>query len=243
MKNKGILFLFSLFFQKIKYYLFSLFYLSICFIKIKNLKTKNLDELVDFVFNDCRGYLKPMQIRSEIVAFLRFSVRQLADKPKIIMEIGTARGGTLFLFSRIFPKNSFIISLDLPGGEFGAGYPWWEIPLYKSFSKDKQIHLIRVDSHKIKTLEKVKNILGDRKIDLLFIDGDHTYRGVKKDFQFYNPLVRKGGIIAFHDIVQHPLGSKCQMVRFWSEIKKRYDYKEFVEDWQQNWAGIGVIKK
>jgi hypothetical protein len=38
----------------------------------------------------------------------------------------------------------------------------------------------------------------------LFIDGDHTYEGVRRDFEMYSPLVRKGGIIAFHDIYPGP---------------------------------------
>jgi len=40
--------------------------------------------------------------------------------------------------------------------------------------------------------------------DFLFIDGDHTYEGVEGDFEMYSPLVRRGGIIAFHDIVPGP---------------------------------------
>ena len=63
---------------------------------------------------------------------------------------------------------------------------------------------MRANSHNLDTLNKVKRILADRPIDLLFIDGDHTYVGVKMDFEMYRPLVRKGGIIAFHDIVPHP---------------------------------------
>jgi predicted O-methyltransferase YrrM len=43
--------------------------------------------------------------------------------------------------------------------------------------------------------------LKDNKVDFLFIDADHSYEGVKKDFEMYSPLVRKGGIIAFHDII------------------------------------------
>lgn len=35
--------------------------------------------------------------------------------------------------------------------------------------------------------------------DLLFIDADHTYEGVARDFTRYSPLVSPGGIIAFHD--------------------------------------------
>jgi hypothetical protein len=34
---------------------------------------------------------------------------------------------------------------------------------------------------------------------LLFIDGDHRYEGVRRDFEMYSPLVGAGGLIAFHD--------------------------------------------
>jgi predicted O-methyltransferase YrrM len=59
----------------------------------------------------------------------------------------------------------------------------------------------------LKTLEEVKRILGGEKADFLFIDGDYTYEGVKRDLM-YSPLVREGGIIAFHDICPHPPETK-----------------------------------
>ena len=46
-----------------------------------------------------------------------------------------------------------------------------------------------------------KNFLTASRSDFLFIDGDHTVEGVTKDFLLYRPLVRKGGVIAFHDIL------------------------------------------
>jgi predicted O-methyltransferase YrrM len=61
--------------------------------------------------------------------------------------------------------------------------------------------LIQGDSHSIETLRKIEGILKGRKVDFLFIDADHSYEGVKKDFEMYSPLVRKGGIIAFYDII------------------------------------------
>ncbi len=84
--------------------------------------------------------------------------------------------------------------------------------------------------------------MGDKKIDFLFIDGDHTYDGVKKDFNLYKQLVKKGGIIALHDIANHPKESNCRVDKFWNEIKEKYKYKEFIENKNQKWAGIGVIK-
>ncbi len=236
-KNEGM---FSLIKRGFKHYIFSFLCFPFCFFRIKDLKSKSLAKSMDFVFNGCYGYLAPMQVKSEITSLLNF-VKNI--KPKTMMEIGTAKGGTLFLFSKIIPEDSLIISLDLPKGSFGGGYPHWKIPLYKSFAKDKQIiNLVRENSHNINTLQKIKSILGDRKLDFLFIDGDHTYNGVKRDFELYGQLVRKGGIIAFHDIAPHPLETKCEVGKFWNEIKKKYKYEEFVENWKQNWAGIGLIK-
>jgi len=72
---------------------------------------------------------------------------------------GTAGGGTLFLFTRVADPEAKIISIDLPGGPFGGGYPRWKIPLYKSFSRGRQkIYLLRRDSHDPRTLEEVRRI-------------------------------------------------------------------------------------
>ncbi|MEM2105965.1 MAG: class I SAM-dependent methyltransferase [Candidatus Bathyarchaeia archaeon] len=136
-----------------------------------------------------------------------------------------------------------MISIDLPGGSFGGGYSAWRIPLYKLFTRyaTQTIHLLRADSHDPKTFEEVRGILGDMPLDFLFIDGDHTYEGVKKDFEMYSPLVRKGGIVAFHDIVEHPPETGCEVSKFWNEIKQSYKRLEIVKSWNQNWAGVGVL--
>ena len=155
-------------------------------------------------------------------------------------QIGTASGGTLFLFSNITQAKK-IVSIDLPSGLFGGGYPRWKIPLFKSFSKRNTISLLRADSHSEETALKLKKILNGSKIDFLFIDGDHTYEGVKKDFEIYSPLVKEGGIIAFHDIAQHDPVSVCHVDRFWSEVKQHYTNKEIIENKNQKWAGIGVL--
>ena len=87
----------------------------------------------------------------------------------------------------------------------------------------------------------MESILAGRKFDVLFIDGDHTYEGVKADFENYSKFARPGGLIAFHDIVPHPPETKCEVSKFWSEIKDSYTYLEIVKNWRQNWAGIGII--
>jgi predicted O-methyltransferase YrrM len=68
-----------------------------------------------------------------------------------------------------------------------------------------------------------------------------TYEGVKKDFEMYSPLVRKGGVIAFHEVAEDPTKSKCEVNKFWNEIKCNYRFSEFVNDWNQGTYGIGII--
>ncbi|MBS7648481.1 class I SAM-dependent methyltransferase [Candidatus Bathyarchaeota archaeon] len=163
-------------------------------------------------------------------------------KPKTVVEIGTAGGGTLFIFCRLASDDATIISIDLPGGPFGGGYPRRRIPLYKAFARhDQKLFLLQEDSHNLKTLHKVKKILDEDKLDFLFLDGDHRYEGVKKDFEMYGPLVRRGGIIAFHDIVQGPPEKVGGVPKFWREIKLNYEYREIVKDWKQGGYGVGVI--
>lgn len=210
-------------------------------IKMFNTKHYSLDTRVDFSLNSLAWLLKPFQVRDEILELLKI-LNEI--KPEVILEIGTANGGTLFLFSHIASKDALIISVDLPGGMFGGGYSAWKIPLYKSFALPGQkIHLIRADSHTQSTLEKVKSILNGRKVDFLFIDGDHTYNGVKKDFKMYEPLVKNNGLIAFHDIVPGPRENVGGVPEFWQEIREWNETWEIVKDWNQGGCGIGLIDK
>ena len=191
----------------------------------------------------------PWQERAEIRSLL---VAAAAIEPQTVLEIGTSNGGSLSLFARIVTKNALIVSVDLPHGKFGGGYPRWRGWLYRSFAVENQhIRLLRADSHRSETLAAVQTMLGSRPVDVLFIDGDHTYEGVKRDFEMYGPLVRRGGMIAFHDIV--PTGSRGPKPRnedslqggdvpqFWAEIRNLHDVTEFVDDWDSGRFGIGLI--
>jgi predicted O-methyltransferase YrrM len=210
-------------------------------VKLNKTNFDSLDDLVDFCFHGIRELIKPQQSRVEIMELLKNLNRR---KPKVLIEIGTAAGGTLFLFCRVAAENATIISIDFPDARFGGGYPWWRIPLYKGFRLPKQkLHLIRADSHNIKTLEKVKHILADRKADFIFIDGDHSYEGVKKDFEMFSPLVKQDGMITFHDIVVHPAETGCEVNRFWNDLgHDRYIKREIVLDENQGQCGIGILE-
>ena len=84
-------------------------------------KINDIDGALEFAFSFqyLAFTLRTAQIKYEINKLLEI----LNDlNPRIILEIGTAGGGTLFLFTRIAHPEATIISVDLPGGPFGGGY-------------------------------------------------------------------------------------------------------------------------
>jgi len=83
--------------------------------------------------------------------------------------------------------------------------------------------------------KQVKEITNS--LDFLFIDGNHMYEFVKMDFEMYSPLVRKGGIIAFHDIAENEEGG---VFNLWNSLKTNYKYKEILHSDKKE-KGIGVL--
>ncbi len=116
-----------------------------------------------------------------------------------------------------------------------------KIPFYESLVLPRQkLYIIKGDSHAQSTLERITHIIRGNKIDFLFIDGDHTYEGLKRDFEMYSPLIGKCGIIGFHDIKLYDPLAGCEVKKFWDEIKKEYKYLEIIEK-ESPWGGIGLI--
>jgi len=167
-------------------------------------------------------------------------------KLRTIVEIGTQKGGTLYAWCKVAEPDALIVSIDLPGGPFGGGYSLKDMKRFRTYKrKNQKIYFIRKDSHKKITKDQLIRKLKRRKIDFLFIDGDHRYAGVKKDWTLYAPLMKRNGLIVFHDILFHPKMPKCKVDRLWNEIKRKYQNREFIDKYDDRgwgqWGGIGVI--
>lgn len=165
---------------------------------------------------------------------------------KTVLEIGTCKGGTLWFWHHL-PNNNTVVSVDMPNGEFGGGPTSDDRDKILNWVSDKQnTILVTGDSHKEETLTEVKEALAGELADILFIDGDHTYEGVKKDFEMYSPLVKNGGLIVLHDIVDHSESNPaCQVEKFWQELTTTiYPMGIFwaIIDPARCWAGIGVMQ-
>jgi predicted O-methyltransferase YrrM len=197
-----------------------------------------------------RFSIAPSQIRAEIVAWLETVA---AMKPRCVMEIGTSTGGVLFLLARAAAPDATLIGLDLPRASDAVGHggvqPWKE-RYYRGFAaRGQTIHLVLGDSHDAATRSRVEALLAGRELDVLFIDGDHSYDGVRRDFRDYSPFVRPGGLIGFHDIVADlrtrtgaaTMNDSGEVHRFWAELKLDHDAIELVENADQDGFGIGVV--
>ena len=77
-------------------------------------------------------------------------------------------------------------------------------------------------------------------LPIFFIDADHTYEGVKQDFDQYSPLVAPGGLIALHDIGSGNPNARIQVPRFWAELKGRFPGATEWLDETPNGRRIGI---
>ena len=160
---------------------------------------------------------------------------------KNILEIGTLYGGNFYLLCKLSNIKGKKITIDYP---FYPEQDKTMIERNTSNEIDKfadNVYILKNDSHNSETIEKVKEILNGEELDFIFIDGDHTYEGVKQDYEQYKPFLKDGGYIAFHDItdtdINRTLGN--QVNKLWNELPN--DNKiEFNE--HGPYMGIGVIQ-
>lgn len=154
-----------------------------------------------------------------------------------ILEIGSRYGENLkFMANQMSGKR--LVSVDLPDAE-GWNDSECEKRLKGSVNDLKKagfdVTLILGDSHQQDTFNKVAE---HAPFDAVFIDGDHTYEGVKQDWLMYGPL---GKQVIFHDIKP---GNKLGVSVFWDELNVA-DF-EFMEDFiaKDSKMGIGrVVRK
>ncbi len=166
------------------------------------------------------------------LAWLVELVRQA--EPLVIVEIGVDQGGTFTALSEAAPLAD-MFGIDIGGGN-------WSSDGVRPFADPR---VISGDSHDAATRDELVSRLAGRTIDVLFIDGDHSYEGVKQDYGMYSPLV--DGIVVFHDIVQHTHRGDppCEVDRYWLEIRGD-TYQEYIDmadtgmSWHPHWGGIGV---
>jgi predicted O-methyltransferase YrrM len=157
-------------------------------------------------------------------------------KPKEMCEIGTFDGGTSLLFIQLLPTLDTMVCIDLHVKNK---------ELLKLLAPPTlQLKFFDMPSYAERTVAKVSRFLNGRMIDALFIDGDHRYEGVKRDFLSYRRFVRDGGQILFHDIMQEKGNGRAWaggVPTLWKELSPHYPHREFIDSPDQEGFGIACM--
>lgn len=161
------------------------------------------------------------QIHSEFATAIEVYKAWIAAlrRPIRILEIGNQFGATLHYWSRFAPIHSMVIGIDI------------NQKVLRREAIDvmhKDVQLIEADSNANETRERVMAVLAmpekeeyfdDVALDFLFIDGGHGFETVKKDYELYAPLVKRG-IIGLHDIHlgQDQVQENWGVHEFWKQL-------------------------
>jgi hypothetical protein len=161
-----------------------------------------------------------------------------AIQPSLIVELGTHWGEAYFTFCQAVEEQGLsclCYAVDHWQGDEHAGLYGEEVfdevndynnRYYRQFS-----YLLR------RSFDDALPQFADDSIDLLHIDGLHTYEAVSRDFRAWLPKIKDGGIILLHDI--SPRHDDFGVWRLWDEIKSEFaDSFEFHHSW-----GLGVVAK
>ncbi len=167
------------------------------------------------------------------IPFAMFLIGAL--RPQLFVELGTHRGASYCAFCQAVESvkaGTKCFAIDTWQGDAHAGEIEQEVllklkkhhdPLYKDFSRLVQ-----------STFDNALNLFADGSIDLLHIDGFHTYEAVRHDFETWQPKMSKRGIVLFHDttVRERDFG----VWKFWDEVKQNRPHFEF-----SHAHGLGVL--
>jgi predicted O-methyltransferase YrrM len=133
-------------------------------------------------------------------AFLLYGLAR-ALKPRVAVEIGSARGKSACFVGKALKENGF--------GKLFAIDPHTRTNWNDENSVDtldemrRNIKALKLE-HQVEIIRDVSANAAARwmlPIDMIFIDGDHSYEGVKKDWELFMPFVTQFGVVVFHDTI------------------------------------------
>jgi predicted O-methyltransferase YrrM len=169
-----------------------------------NKEEYTVKELVDYcLVPDLMEKCIFMQVYEEI---LTLATWLNGFKPHNILEIGTM-GSTFWLMSKLSTGKKVAVDIDARES------------IIHHFMHGEDWKFFRGDSHTEEMFNDIKGFCPQ--FDFIFIDGDHSYDGVKKDFEMYKNLLSPRGVIAFHDIDPDHIFADSyagQVYKFWQDL-------------------------
>lgn len=169
----------------------------------------------------------------EHIPFAFFLVEKL--KPKTIVELGTHYGNSYFAFCQAIKElkiSTKAYAIDSWTGDEHAGFYGNEV--FNYVNKINNEHFSYFSNLIKATFDEASQYFENGSIDLLHIDGLHTYEAVKHDFENWLPKMSDKGVIIFHDTVVKERG--FGVWKLVEEISTRYPYFQF-----EHGYGLGVL--
>jgi len=157
-------------------------------------------------------------------------------KPKLIVELGVHYGDSYFTFCQAVKEHSIrckCFGIDTWVGDSQCGL--YEPEVFQKVKNYNVEHYKEFSTLIQGTFSDCNNQFSDSSIDLLHIDGFHTYEAVKEDFTLWLPKVSPKGIILIHDIAEYR--DDFGAWKLWKEIKDNYPSYSFTHG-----HGLGVIQ-
>jgi predicted O-methyltransferase YrrM len=152
-------------------------------------------------------------------------------KPTTIVELGVDYGYSSFVFAMALEKSN-------SAGKI-YGIDWFQGDEHASFRNTFSYVNERKDKYSLNNLEIIKGDFAetakgwDTPIDMLHIDGYHTFDAVQSDFKNWSPFVKEDGLILFHDTAIGHFGIKD----FFRTLNQGYRL-HFIHS-----AGLGIYTK
>lgn len=210
--------------------------------ELKNNK-RNIDYLFDYYNKNNDFFNKKLEnwdiLCQDVVEWMDFLDFIKNKNLKNLLTIGVNNGGGVYSMSRCISEYSKIINIDFDIGNFKNRKI--RDRFFRNMVKPSQeIKSIDGYSEDFKVVDKLREFLNGEKIDIIFVDADHSYDGVKKDFDLYYPFLSNNGLMCFHDINTHLIDSLVSINLFWKEICDKFKTKEISCN-EGNSLGIGII--
>lgn len=157
-------------------------------------------------------------------------------KPKVIVELGTHRGTSFFSMCQGVKDAKLktkLFAVDTWKGDKQSGF--YDESVFQEANKIKDAFYRKLDIKLVrKYFDEAVGDFKDGSIDLLHIDGLHTYKDVKHDFDKWLNKTTENAIIMFHD--SNEKRHDYEVYKLWEELKKKYNTVEFSHS-----HGLGVL--
>ena len=190
----------------------------------------NLPPSINFV----PKYLSKVRSWHENLPFAYDLMSEL--KPMTFVELGTHYGDSYFTFCQSIVENQLstkTFAIDHWLGDEQAGFYNQEV--FERVNKYNESNYSEFSCLIRKTFDEALNDFKDHSIDLLHIDGHHSYESVKNDFNKWRSKVRDGGIILLHDTLVKK--DNFGVHQLWDEISRVYSCLNLSFS-----NGLGVLK-